>query len=83
MSMLITIGFIIVVVFIFYLWEKINTLQKHYEISNEITRLRIRPKNELFDLPLLREAMELDKKHHHTKFKVLSEKEGIKIGKMD
>ena len=54
-----TLVLIVGAIFIYILWYKVKFLEKKIEAGNEITRLHIDPKDEFWELPLIREAMGL------------------------
>ncbi len=62
-----TVVIIILCIVVYDLWQRVKGLQKYLESSKEITKFRIAPLGDFWDLPLIREAIgvplhgELDK----------------------
>ncbi len=54
-----TTAIVVGAIFIYLLWYKVKALQKYLEASKEITKFRIAPLGEFWDLPLIREAIGL------------------------
>ncbi|GEM_PF-5448503 len=74
------IALIVTAYFVYVLWYKVKALQKYIEDSKEITKFRIAPKADFWDLPLIREAVGIDEDDWYKPREKLTDKQKEKLG---